>query len=379
MNEEPPNSHKFISLINDYYQNLLGYGLEQTSLQQILESQWNEFVIQKRLNPNSSGIYLPRNQTAIIRDGNLLSLFHEYFGHGLFCEQSLSGRKLVELEKRLLNEEKIEFSNKQFTLEDLNNFRRQNKVFNELDSFRKQNLTQYELFAVWTEYLLGEEFNFKDKFERKYNSLEKDEKEIIDSVINFSENYGKLATFYNFGLARRTTPERVKILLKDIYGEKLKNVKLAFLYGSKKPFSDIDVFIVSENLPETDCSWLDVRVEKGNDFEKMVKMFDVSITGLINSELIMGDKNYFEEKQIQLIEQPITQKSIRYNLEKSEEQKKFALNYPENSRKKIHGLNYSLTYLANALALNENKRIYSKKDLLFYSQSESIKMKGGYE
>jgi len=80
---------------------------------------------------------LPRNQTAVVQEQNSLSLFHEYFGHGLYSEQSLSGRKLVDLEKRLLEEEKQEFSSGKFTLEDVQKFRNANLTFQELDKFRK--------------------------------------------------------------------------------------------------------------------------------------------------------------------------------------------------------------------------------------------------
>ena len=70
---------------NEYFENLLGYKPEQTKLQTFPSNELNH-----------EGVYLPRNQTAIIQEGNPLSLFHEYFGHGLFCEQSLTGdRKSV--------------------------------------------------------------------------------------------------------------------------------------------------------------------------------------------------------------------------------------------------------------------------------------------
>ena len=99
---QTPKIKKLLDSSNQFYQELLGYKPEQTSLQQIPETQWNEFATQRGLNPNSSGIYLPRNQTAIILEENSLALFHEYFGHGLYCEQSLIGRKLIDLEKKLL-------------------------------------------------------------------------------------------------------------------------------------------------------------------------------------------------------------------------------------------------------------------------------------
>lgn len=117
---------------NQFYQDLLGYQPEQTFLHQLLESRWNEFVEQRGLKPNLSGIYLPKNQTAITISGNPLSLFHEYFGHGLYCEKNLIGRRLVDLEKRLLEKEKKEFSSERFSLEDLQRFRKKNPIFQEL-------------------------------------------------------------------------------------------------------------------------------------------------------------------------------------------------------------------------------------------------------
>ena len=98
-------------------------------------------------------------------------MFHEYFGHGLFCEQSLAGRKLVDLERRLLEEEKKHFQGKQFTLEDIQRFRIKSRTFKELEEFRNKNLEQYELFAIWTEYLFSEEFGLREMFGRKYDKF----------------------------------------------------------------------------------------------------------------------------------------------------------------------------------------------------------------
>ena len=187
---QAPQIRTLLDSSNQFYQDLLGYKPEKTTLQQIPNTKWNEFAQTRGLNPNSSGIYLPRSQTAVIQEENPLSLFHEYFGHGLYCEQSLQGRKLVKLERKLLEKEKDNFQGRQFTLENLQKFRQQNQTFQELDKFRKQNLAQYELFAIWTEYLLSGEFNLKDEFEMKYDSFLREEKEAVDSVINFSQKYG---------------------------------------------------------------------------------------------------------------------------------------------------------------------------------------------
>ncbi len=380
---QAPKIKTILDFSNEFYQELLGYKLEQTSLQQIPENKWNEFAEQIGLNPNSSGIYLPRNQTALVQIENPLSLFHEYFGHGLCCEQSLLGRKLVDLEKRLLEEEKQEFSSGRFTLKDVQRFRQQNQTFQELDKFRKRNLSQYELFAIWTEYLLSGEHNLREDFERKYNSLKKENRQIVEGVINFSEQFGNLATFYVQGMARRTTTKRVGGLLEDIYKDKLRGVKFALLYGSRKEFSDIDIFVVSETLPETQ-SWLDVRVYSIEDFERRLNLFDLAVTNpIMTGKFILGDKVYFEKAKQRCSYQQISKQAIEYNLEQSQKQMRFALNFPENSKENTHGLDYSRTYLRNALSLKSGIRLFKKDDLLKYFKQASaecdkpLQLKGG--
>jgi hypothetical protein len=368
---QAPQTRTLLDSSNQFYQDLLGYKPEQTSLQQIPEFQWNQFIEQMGLNPNSFGIYLPRNQTAIIQGANPLSLFHEYFGHGLYCEQSLAGRKLVDLEKRLLEEEKQEFSSGTFTLGDIQRFRQQNQTFQELEKFRQENLGRYELFAIWTEYLLSGEHNLRGDFERKYDSLSKEEREAVDSVIGFSEQYGSLATMYAQGMARRTTVKRIRRLLQDIYKDKIKNVNFALLYGSRKEFSDIDVFIVSDDFSETD-SWLDVRVYSPQDFERRIGLFDIAATNpIITGDFLFGDKNYFWQLKNQLLFQPITEEAINYNLEQSKNQIKLAERYPENSRERKRGLSYSKTYLATSLVLKEGKRIFDRNELILYLQMQA--------
>ena len=363
-------SIKLYSSIVPFYQDLLGYSPEQTSLQQISESQWNKFATQRGLNPNSFGIYLPRNQTAIIKDDNPLSLFHEYFGHGLYCEQSLIGRKLVELEKRLFEKEKQEFQENMFTLEDIQRFRHQSQTFKKLEEFRQINLGKYELFAIWTEYLLSEEHGLRDNFGRKYDFLQDEDKKAIDSIINCSERYGNLAIFYDSGLAKRTTPERVKRLLTDIYKDKLQDIRFALLYGSKKEFSDIDVFMVGDNLLEID-SWLDVRIYSPKDFERKLNLFDIAVTNpLMTGEFILGDRNYFEQLKEITLSQQITEESIKHNIIEGANQKQLAQDYPENSRDNLRGLRYSLTYLANALALGSGMRLFKRDDILSYLQRQ---------
>ncbi|MCK4647511.1 nucleotidyltransferase domain-containing protein [Candidatus Pacearchaeota archaeon] len=366
----------YLDSSNQFYQDLIGYKPKQTSLQSISKSQWNEFAKIRGLNPNSSGIYLPRNQTAIIPKENPLSLFHEYFGHGLYCEQSLSGRRLVDLEKELLKEEKQEFRDGRFSLKDVQKFRDENKTFQELEKFRKQNLGAYELFAIWTEYLFSEEFNLREMFERKYGKLSSKDREQVDRIINFSEQYGNLATFYESGLARRTTPKRVRKLLEEIYGDKLQKIKLALLYGSRKEFSDIDVFVVG-NLPKIKNDWIDISVYNINDVKEKLRLFDVALTDALSSgELVLGDEKYFVQQRLELERQLITEKAIKHNLREANKQERFAYQYPKESEERKIGLSYSQTSRLMAKNLKEGKRKLTK-DTLISSSSNSIELKGG--
>jgi hypothetical protein len=370
--KQAPQIKTLLDFSNQFYQDLLGYKPEQTLLRQIPESEWNNFTTQRELNPNSLGIYLPRNQTAIIQEENPLSLFHEYFGYGLYCEQSLTGRKLVDLEKQLLEEEKQEFSKKKFTFDELNKFREKSETFQELDYWWKNNLETYELFAIWTEYLLSGEHNLREDFERKYDSLEREEKEDVDSVINFSKSYGDLATFYAQGMARRTTLERVRRLLGDIYKDKLKDVRFALLYGSRKEFRDIDVFMVGEEIPRIRNDWIDIVSYSQREFEEKRRLFDVEISDpLFSGKIIFGDRSYFEMQRNLLTKKSITEEAINYNLQEAEQQEKSAYDFPENSEWRKIGLSYSETSRLMVENLRQDKRIFTKKGLISYSERAS--------
>ena len=383
--EDCTTLHPRIEASNSFYQDMLGYKPEQTSLKQIAKNQLNEFAIQNGFNPNSLGIYLPRNQTAIIKKGDSLGLFHEYFGHGLYCEQSLPGRKLVELEKRLLEEEKQEFSNSKFSLEDLQKFRQQNPVFNELENFRQENLGSYELFAVWTEYLLSREFDLKDNFERKYDALQKNDQEVVDSAINFSEAYGDLATFYVFGLKKIQDKKRLLRLCKDIYGRRLDRTRLILHFGSGKSFSDIDLFIVSNDIPATYDPWLDVRVYRLEDIEKNIRFLNPMVTDpILTGRFIFGDVAYRNKLRQQILTQPITEEAINFSLREHEIEKRRAKNESLGRDLQNKNLKSSRIFLTNALALKNGNKVLTSDNLIQYShilsRSEKfIELKGGIE
>jgi len=376
----------YLEFSNSFYQDLLGYKPEQTSLQTLTQEQWRPFSERIGLNSNSSGIYLPRNQMAIIQEENPLSLFHEYFGHGLFCEQSLIGRKLVDLEKALLEEERQEFQGRQFTLEDVQKFRNKNQMFQELEEHRKQNLGIYEGFAIWTEHLLSGEFGISDEFEGRYNSFSRKERELTDSVINFSKKYGDLAVFYAWGMKKVQDKKRLLRLSQDLFKDKLDRTRLVLHFGSGKEFSDIDLFIVSNEISPSYDYWLDIRASRIGEVEEGIKVLNPMVTDpVMVGRTIFGDGRYLDELKRKILAQPITDEAIRFSLQEYESEKKRSQDKSLGKHLQEKNLRSAKTFLTNALALKNGDKVFTFNGLVDYarerlSHSEKfIELKGGIE
>jgi len=379
----------YIDVSNQFYQDLLGYKPGQTSLQILAKEQWQPFCERVGLNLDSLGIYLPRNQTAVIPSDSetaTLSLFHEYFGHGLFCEQNLSGKRLIELEKKLLEEEKQEFQRRQFTLEDVQSFRNKNQTFQELGEFKRQNLEQYELFAIWTEYLLSRKFGLRDKFEKRHDSLQNGNKENFDSVINFSRQYGDLAVFYAFGLRKIQSRKRLLRLSQDIFKNKLDRTRLILHFGSGKEFSDIDLFVISNDIPSTYDSWLDVRAYKTQNIEEGIRVLNPMITDpIIIGKLVFGNTNYWRRLKQQVLAQSITEEAINFSLREYRAEMRRSRDKSLGEHLQMKNLRSAKTFLTNALALKNGDKVLTFNRLIDYAQKrllsneKFIELKGGIE
>ncbi len=375
-----------IKSINDFYRDLLGYTLKETSLNLIQEDKWDLFCKNSGYNANSSGIYLPRNQTAIVRQGNPLSLFHEYFGHGLYCEYSKPGQELVNLEKKLLEQEKQEFRDKQFTLKDLKKFREKSEDFQKLIEFRKKNLMQYESFAIWTEYLLSEKCNLKESFQRKYFSFSKKDNSGISSIPSFSKLYGVLATFYEFNLARVQDEKRLLHISEDIFKTKLNRTPLLLHFGSGKPFSDIDLFVISNEINSMHSNWLDIRAYNLKETEDNIKLLEPKITfPLFEGKFIFGDKNYWRTLKEKILNQKITEEAISYNLNKYNYHKQRSFDNSIGKYLQYKNSRSSKIYLSNALAMKQFYKALTFKELIDYSHKrfshseKIIELKGGLQ
>ena len=364
-------TQEIVQQVSRNYNQIFDFFPKRTKLNLYLRGEWQDFCERFDHPLKSEGIFLPRNLSAhLLADSPFLELniFHEYFGHGLFCEYNKQGKFLQKLEQRLVKDERRQFKRKKFSKKELREFREKNPNFKLLKKESDNNPYLYETFAVWTEHYLSERLRLKNKFSQKYKEMPKEIQRNLEKMLSFQRNYGELALFYEIGMPKYYNAEKIKNLLERMFKDKedkFKDARLGLLYGSRKPYSDIDLFVVSDKVKDFTNEWLDIYALRPKQFEYASSVFDVSIADpLLTGELVFGDKKYFEQKRKQLKEQPITQEAIYYNIIKSKEQKNLSYSFPKNSKEYLKGISYTETYMKNALALRQGKRKLTKKSLV---------------
>ncbi|MFH1638373.1 MAG: nucleotidyltransferase domain-containing protein, partial [Candidatus Woesearchaeota archaeon] len=112
-------------------------------------------------------------------------------------------------------------------------------------SIHKDQLEE-EGFALWMEYYLSEVFNLD------YDEEAIESKALLSCFAEYSNCYTDFGLIYSCGLPKYYTNQTLTEIIRKIYGE----VNLALIYGSKKPYSDIDLFLITEKKPLF-LGWLD--------------------------------------------------------------------------------------------------------------------------
>ena len=144
------------------------------------------------------------------------------------------------------------------------------------------------------------------------------------------------------------------------------------MFGSKREFSDIDIYLVSDEMEPFHADWIDTRVHTQERFEEGIRNFDVRVTDpIFSGEFVFGDRDYFKQQKQKLREQPITEEALKHNFKKSEDYRNLAKEEFELCDQVENHSSYTETHLANALALKEGLRLFIKKDLLSYLKRAS--------
>lgn len=342
---------------------------EKSSYHIHFNNDWQDFLNNTGSNPDAQGVYLPRTLSAHLKESSEflpVNLLHEYFGHGLFCEHASIGQRIVSLEQTLAETEKKILglgklpNQHHFQVDETNPyFQKYKKQGEALQQLFSQNIHNYEGFAMWLEYFLSKANNQESLFEKKMDELvHPDYKKLFEQFLSFSEHNGNFALVAQLGFPKSYKDSTIVETLRRIYKDDFGSIDLAILYGSGKPYSDIDLFIVSDKIQSGYTPWLDIYARTPKEFEKDLSNFSIAVTDpIFSGKIIIGEISYQEQLKQRILNQPITQEAIQYNIAQSEEQGRIALMYPEGSKEREIAESYQQSFRKNAEELQKGNNI----------------------
>ncbi len=331
--------------------------IEKSQLKLYSSKNWMKFYEANKnsifgFSKDDYSLFVPSSCCAYVRTDNsflISNILHELYGHGLFVEHSKIGKQLVDIIQNKEDEKTFMFD----------------EVDKQLFGIAKYNIQNYEGFAIWLESLLCQETGNNKLFNKKKDSLNIDNLHLLDYFNQAEKNLSRFGLVSQMGFPKFYDDEKVLEVTKKLYGS-FDNFNFIVLYGSQKPESDIDLFIVSNNNSANYFNgWLDIYELNKNEFIDLSKKLDISITDpIFSGRLIQGDKTYFEKIKKQIQEEPITQEAIDYNLREAKRLKDFDSQTPhqEKMRKNyIRSFSQNLEQLKlgnKALTLNRLNKIY---------------------
>ncbi len=267
----------------------------------------------KELLKSSFGIY-PRKRTVILSDeiehshydlsknkaiiktdseGNfdLLDVFRYHFGYDTFYVNSQDRKMINDEEKKIKSfnnkvkrgiiEPNIDELKSQYSLEE--------HLFN-----RKYILNHMaDVFSVWMQYELVKKYNMQDEFvEYAKKEFSDDLIKVFSKYTEISDNTSHLYLFSELNLPKKYSKENINDILKNMFGSDYDSIEYAVLYGSEKPFSDINIFMVSDKIESYNDGVLNIKSYTNEDFDFSYKNYDALVMDAIFSgHQIAGKKH----------------------------------------------------------------------------------------
>ncbi len=294
------------------------------------------------------GLYVPKSYCAYVHEDSPVlvpNVFHEFFGHGLFCEHSSIGKSLVEI---------IQEGG------DANGF-----LYSPIDpnvqplGLTTRNIGNYEGFALWLEALLCEQTGNEDVWKMKRDKISEEYVGLFEFFKDTEQKLTRFGFMAQLGFPKHYNPKRLVDTLKHLLNSNIDHVNFIILYGSQKPESDIDLFVVS-NRPSTNYfnGWLDIYELSMEDFENLVGLLDISVTDpLFCGDVIYGDVSLVDRFKEYVLGCEITQEAIQHNLRRAKEQSEYARQSNPNSRDFKLASGYAESYEITARELGKGNKV----------------------
>lgn len=212
----------------------------------------------------------------------------------------------------------------------------------------------FALFVEW-QYSLDNNLNFDEKM----SLLHQSSRDLFDSVQEYHNQFGLYGMMCQAGFSRDYVD--VVELLQKVNPE----CELALHYGSKKPFSDIDVFTIGANPTHNiQNEWFDMYHYDYSTFFHMLKNLDPAVTDPIFTGLVIkGDVALQEQLQQFIFGVPITKHVIEYNLRKAHDVRNFVVTMQDGNEKN-NTVQYAATLEKNAVLLLQGYRGIVRENLL---------------
>lgn len=348
--------------INAYLQERFGISVNESAICRHSAGEWAAFSGSNSF--SADGAYFVRDRTAHVNSESefaLIDTFHEYFGHGLYIEHSLPGKMLYSLEQKLMKEEREAGLNSRKQLDD---FRKQSKTCAEIAEFQRKTIVSYEGFAMWMEWYLSMLTNNLPLYEKKAALRSDSANALTNSFIEFSRQNTDYALLYANGFPKHYNAEILNEIVRNVFKNDLSSMDFALVYGSRKPYSDIDLFIVSEKIPCFFTGWLDVYSVPREKFNGLLANQDISITdALCTGELVYGNDASFQNAKRNAVESAITKEAIEFHLNHSRKAGEMSLKC-ENADEKRSAARYAVSYRLNAIEMKEGRKPLTLKALI---------------
>jgi hypothetical protein len=181
--------------------------------------------------------------------------------------------------------------------------------------------------------ILATKLGLEDQYAQKFDEImTDDDKRILLSVYSLEKRNGRLAVFGECGLPLSYAESELRETLEKMYGEDIRTANVCMLYGSRNPYTDIDLFVVSDNIFSYFNGWLDIRAMTQKEFHKRRQHLDLSVTDILFSgDLVFGSMNYVQNLKKEIQARNIKPQVIEYNKKQAEHFKQGMEQYPSDS------------------------------------------------
>ncbi len=312
------------------------------------EESWKIFCENSGISSSINSIYLPNDNSAHIKDNPEVAgdVFREVFGYGLFCEYAIPGMILRE-ELRRGNLEGYMDSPR-------------NSVF----GITGYNITDYKGFALWMESIICTETGNDKIWEKRKENFNEYQINLWSAFKSAEENLTRFGLMSQMGFPKIYDSKKVVDVVRKFYGTEFDNIDMIILYCSKKPYSDIDLLVLSKNQCRSRSNgWLDITEINNGEFIEKLQRLDIAVTDpLFSGEVIYGNKDTCNRLKNIALNIPITQESIAYNTKMASIQLK---NYEEETNPELGNIykSYNRSYMFNAISLSQGVKLLTLKGI----------------